>query len=106
MSLLNFLKPDSGSLSTAEQTGLPENVRSDNHAVQNMMEKEPTGGHRKYTTTFTAEDRTEVGKYAAKTTIFKPQITLKLNKTQLFNPAFIYILCHSRLPNYNVHTPR
>ena len=48
MSLLKFFKPVSGSLPTAEQTGLPENaVRSANHAVQNMLEKEPTSVRRR-----------------------------------------------------------
>ena len=42
MSLLKRFKPVSGSLLTAEQTGLPEiAVRSANRAVKNMPEKEP-----------------------------------------------------------------
>ena len=60
MSLFKFLKPLSGRLPTAEETSLPENaVRSANNAVQNMQRKEPAGG-RKYTTTFTAEDRWQI----------------------------------------------
>jgi hypothetical protein len=71
---MSFFKPVSGSLPTAEQTGLPENaVHSANHAVQNMMEKEPTGGRRKYMTTFNAEDRAKVGKYAAENGVAKAQ---------------------------------
>ena len=66
MSLFKFLKPLSGRLPTAEETSLPEN------AVQNMQRKEPAGG-RKYTTTFTAEDRAKVGKYAAENGVAKVQ---------------------------------
>ena len=73
MSLFKFLKPLSGRLPTAEETSLPENaVRSANNAVQNMQRKEPAGG-RKYTTTFTAEDRAKVGKYAAENGVAKAQ---------------------------------
>ena len=113
MSLLKHFKPVSGSLPMAEQTGPA------NHAV-NMLEKEPSSVRTSYAYNLTAEDRA-TGKYAAKngvakalryldihydnsinsycnlvacakSTIFKPQITLKalkLNKTQLFNHVFI-----------------
>ena len=37
-----------------------------------MQRKEPAGG-RKYTTTFTAEDRAKVGKYAAENGVAKAQ---------------------------------
>ena len=68
MSLFKFLKPLSDRLPTAEETSLPENaVRSANNAVQNMQRK------RKYTTTFTAEDRAKVGKYAAENGVAKAQ---------------------------------
>ena len=73
MSLFKFLKPLSGRLLTAEETSFPENaVCSANNAVQNMQRKEPAGG-RKYTTTFTVEDRAKVGKYAAENGIAKAQ---------------------------------
>ena len=89
--LANSDEPMSENLLTTdhEQTGLPENAdRSADRAVQDMLEKarekEPTHGRRKYTTTFTAEDRAKVGKYAAKNGIVKAQRyfkELKLSKS-------------------------
>ena len=86
MSLFKFLKPLSGRLPTAEETSLPENaVRSANNAVQNM---EPAGG-RKYTTTFTAEDRAKVGKYAAENGVAKAQRHFKLENGVVGRPQQI-----------------
>ena len=72
MSLLKLFKPVND-LPSAEQTGLPEHaVSSANRAVKTMLEKGkcqldgPSGDHkRKYTMTYTAEDRAKAGKYAA-----------------------------------------
>ena len=89
--LANSDEPMSENLLTTdhEQTELPENAdRSADRAVQDMLEKarekEPTHGRRKYTTTFTAEDRAKVGKYAAENGIVKAQRhfkELKLSKS-------------------------
>ena len=65
MSLRKFLKPATSSdLPTAEQTGLPEKaVSSANCAVTSASKEGRTSGRkRKYTTSFTAEDRAKVCK--------------------------------------------
>ena len=67
MSLLHFFKP-LGQLPTADQTGLPAHaVTSANSAVKRALDGEDTDHarqKRKYTTTFTPENRAKVGKYS------------------------------------------
>ena len=75
MILRKFLKPASSDLPTAERTGLPEKtVHSANCAVTSASKEGWTSGRkRKYTTSFTAEDRAKVGKYAAENRIVVAQ---------------------------------
>lgn len=61
MSLLKFFKP-TNTLPTAKDTGLSEHViREANQAVSEA----PPVKKMKYTTTFSPDDRAEIGKYAA-----------------------------------------
>ena len=69
MSILTFFKPKR-TLPTAENTGLSEHMtREANKAVESALQKEseapPERKKRKYTTTFSPEDRAEIGKYAS-----------------------------------------
>ena len=68
MSLLQYLKRSSAvnSLPTPEETGLPCHVNDEaNKSVSGALKKESAAEKKKYLTTFTAEDRAQIGKYAA-----------------------------------------
>ncbi len=69
MSLLNYLKPVNR-LPTLEQAGLPVNVAQQvNQAVEKAMDHAPNADgrakKRKYSTSFTPEDRATIGRYTA-----------------------------------------
>ena len=80
MSIRNYLKP-TNKLPTAAETGLPAlAVESANSAVAKFGKKQlhhqdaPAGSwKRKYTSTFTDEDRAKVGKYAAENSVARAQ---------------------------------
>ena len=80
-SLLRFFKPLDQPLPTAEQTGLPPHaVSSANSAVKRALHGEDADRakrKRKYTTTFTAEDRAKVGKYAVQNGVVIAQKNFK-----------------------------
>ena len=79
MSILKFFKLVN-TLPTTEQIGLSEYaVCSANHAIERMLEKQncqqgedlSSSRKRKYTMTFTAENRAKVGKHAAENGVAK-----------------------------------
>ena len=95
-------------LPTAEKTGLPASVVKEvNKAVESVLERGESnpadrGSKRKYTTTFTPDDRTEIERYAdengnASTTIIKFSICTEMSEIQTLNsalktgPTVIYI---------------
>ena len=64
MSLRKYFKPNN--LPTPEQTGLPVAVNTEaNKSVQRVLEESTQAKKRKKYTTFTAEDRAAIGRYAA-----------------------------------------
>ena len=71
MSLRRYFKP-ANKLPTAEETGLPTNVLKEvNQVVSDTVDRSggaTTGRKIKYTTTFSAEDRAAIGRYAAENT--------------------------------------
>ena len=66
MSLLRYLQPVN-KLPTPDEAGLPPSVIQEvNQAMQDTLQAESTKGKKKKYTSFTAEERTSIGRFAAK----------------------------------------